>query len=321
MNIQIGVVMNPMDSLAAYKDTTVGIILAAETCGFKVWHINPQDLYGVQGRTHASMRPLHITDATGSKPDWYQLDEVRDCPLAELDAVLMRLDPPFNMNYIYNTYLLEAAQQEGLLVINDPRSLRDCNEKFFASQFPEVSPPNLISASLERIKAFHSEHGACVVKPLDGMGGEGVFKLIPDEHNTSALLEHLTQWGQTPIVIQKFIKEIDKGDKRLLMVDGEAVQAVLVRIAAPGEVRANLAAGGSASGRDASARDLEIAAVVGPELKKRGIVFAGLDIIGDSLTEINVTSPTGARELKEFCGVDACALLMDVILKKLESSG
>ena len=235
MTIQLGVVMDPIESLAVYKDTTVGIMHAAQERGCELRYIQPPDMYSLQGRTHAVMHPLRIEDAEGKTHNWHALGEPEQRPLAALDAVLMRLDPPFDMNYVYSTYLLEAAQSEGLLVINDPRSLRDCNEKYFATQFPECIPPCLISASLVQLRAFYEEHRDCIAKPLDGMGGMDCFRLEQDGHNFYSIMEHLTRRGRVPIVMQRFIPEIAQGDKRLLMVDGEPVDGVVVRLAAQGE--------------------------------------------------------------------------------------
>ncbi|TNE92057.1 MAG: glutathione synthase, partial [Gammaproteobacteria bacterium] len=238
-------------------------------------------------------------------------------PLASLDAIIMRKDPPFDSEYIYTTYILEAAERLGTLVVNKPQSLRDCNEKVFATLFPECSPPLLVSRDPKQLKAFRQLHDDVVYKPLDGMGGTAVFRVRPDDPNLSVIIEMLTQHGQQTIMAQKFIPDISNGDKRILMVDGEPIPYCLARIPAKGELRGNLAAGGSGVVRPLSDRDRWIAAQIGPVLKDKGILFAGLDVIGDYLTEINITSPTCAREINREQDTDIGGKLMDAIAKRL----
>ncbi|HNK33765.1 MAG TPA: glutathione synthase, partial [Plasticicumulans sp.] len=231
-------------------------------------------------------------------------------PLAELDVLLMRKDPPFDLEYIYTTYLLERAEAEGVRVVNRPQSLRDANEKLFTAWFPQCCPPTLATRDMARLRGFVAEHGDAILKPLDGMGGAGIFRVRAGDANLNVIVETLTERGRRTALAQRFIPEISAGDKRILMIDGEPVPYALARIPAEGETRGNLAAGGRGVGQPLSERDRWICAQVGPELRRRGLVFVGLDVIGDWLTEINVTSPTCARELDAQFGLDIGADLM-----------
>jgi glutathione synthase len=248
---------------------------------------------------------------------WFNLDQARDRDLAELDVILMRKDPPFDNEYIYSTYILEAAEREGTLVVNRCQSLRDCNEKVFATQFPQCCPPVLVSADMQRLKAFHREHEDTIFKPLDGMGGSAIFRVKPDDSNISVILEVLTRNGCETIMAQKFIPQIEKGDKRILMINGEPVPYCLARIPLAGETRGNLAAGGTGQPQPLSEREQWIAAQVGPSLREKGLLFVGLDVIGDYLTEINVTSPTCIREIDAGYGLDIGGQLMECIVEAL----
>jgi glutathione synthase len=233
----------------------------------------------------------------------------------------MRKDPPFDMDFIYSTYILEAAQREGVLIVNDPRSLRDCNEKLFATQFPQCCPPLIVAASAERLKAFHAQHGDVIFKPLDGMGGASIFRIQQGDPNLSVIIETLTDHGRQQIMAQKYLPEIVDGDKRILLVDGVPAPYGLARIPLAGETRGNLAAGGSGVAKPLTDRERWICDQVGPVLKEKGLLFVGLDVIGDYLTEINVTSPTCVRELDRAHDLDIAGDLMDSIAAKLATRG
>ena len=314
MTRTLGVVMDPIEKINPKKDTTLVLLLAAQQQGWQLMYMEQSWLAIENGKATANMAPLEVYDDT---ENWFKLDERRQKPLASLDAIIMRKDPPFDSEYIYTTYILEAAERLGTLVVNKPQSLRDCNEKVFATLFPECSPPLLVSRDPKQLKAFRQLHDDVVYKPLDGMGGTAVFRVRPDDPNLSVIIEMLTQHGQQTIMAQKFIPDISNGDKRILMVDGEPIPYCLARIPAKGELRGNLAAGGSGVVRPLSNRDRWIAAQIGPVLKDKGILFAGLDVIGDYLTEINITSPTCAREINREQDTDIGGKLMDAIAKRL----
>ncbi|MGB1142578.1 MAG: glutathione synthase, partial [Halioglobus sp.] len=248
---------------------------------------------------------------------WFKLGDATDRPLTDLDVILMRKDPPFDNEFIYSTYILEAAEREGTLIVNRCHSLRDCNEKVFATQFPELCPTVLVSADMQRLRGFQEQHGDVIFKPLDGMGGSNIFRVQPGDSNVSVILEILTQHGRQTIMAQTYLPEIKDGDKRILMIDGEPVPYCLARVPLVGESRGNLAAGGQGRAQPLSERDRHIAETVGPALKERGLLFVGLDVIGDYLTEINVTSPTCIREIDAAYDLDIGGQLMDCISDKL----
>ena len=294
MDKSIGVVMDPIQSINFHKDTTLSLLLAAQRQGFRLFYMEQQHLFLENGNPFAEVRPLRLFE----NPDkWYELDRASAVPLEELDAVLMRKDPPFDSEFIYSTYILEAAEKRGTLVINKPQSLRDCNEKVFATQFPQCTPPLLVSRSQRRLKEFLATHKDVVFKPLDGMGGTSIFRVKEQDQNLNVILETLTNSGQQTIMAQKYLPEIIDGDKRVLVVDGEVIPFCLARIPSTDDFRGNLAAGGQGVVQPLSERDNWIAQQVAPVLVERGLIFAGLDIIGDYLTEINVTSPTCVREI------------------------
>lgn len=271
-----------------------------------------------QGLARGEVRRLSVQD---NPEGWYELGSPQDIALSELDVLLMRKDPPFDMDFIYSTYILEAAQRAGTLVVNDPRSLRDCNEKLFATQFPQCCPPLIVAASAARLKAFHAEHGDVIFKPLDGMGGASIFRVKAGDPNLSVIIETLTDHGRKQIMAQKFLPEIVAGDKRILLVDGEPAEYGLARIPMSGETRGNLAAGGSGVAMPLTDRERWICAQVAPVLREKGLLFVGLDVIGDYLTEINVTSPTCVRELDRAHELDIAGDLMNVIATKLAARG
>jgi glutathione synthase len=314
MAISLGVVMDPIADITFYKDTTLALLLAAQERGFDLYYMEQADLYLSQGEARAKTRPLFVADNGDS---WFELGVEEDRRLGDLNVILMRKDPPFDNEYIYSTYILEAAQQQGALVVNDPRSLRDCNEKIFATQFPQCCPPLLVSRDMARLRAFHKEQGDVIFKPLDGMGGSRIFRCRDDDPNVGVILETLTNFGTQTIMAQRYIPEIVKGDKRILIVDGEAVPYCLARVPASGETRGNLAAGGSGVPQPLSERDQWIVSQVADTLKAKGLLFVGLDVIGDYLTEINVTSPTCARELDRAFDTRIGSRLVDAIERKL----
>lgn len=312
--MKLGIVMDPIANISYKKDTSLALLLAAAQRGWQLYYMQQSDLYLDQGRAMATMAPLKVF----ADPDhWFELEAAEAQPIAHLDAVLMRKDPPFDSEFIYSSYILEAAEREGCLIVNKPQSLRDCNEKVYATQFPECCPPVLVSRSEIQLRAFHQQHGDVIFKPLDGMGGTGIFRCKADDPNLGVILETLTRYGQETIMAQQFIPDISNGDKRILMVDGEPVPYCLARIPAEGETRGNLAAGGRGVAQPLSDRDRWIAEQIGPSLKAKGLIFVGLDVIGDYLTEINVTSPTCVREIDAAYGTDIGSLLMDAITARL----
>ncbi len=310
--VKLGIVMDPISEIVVKKDTSFAMVLAAQARGWQVDYMELGDLRLRDGRVHARMRPLNVRDAP---TDWFSFGEERVAPLTTLDVILMRKDPPFDMEYIFATYLLEQAEREGVTVVNKPRSLRDASEKLFTAWFPECCPPTLVTRDAGEIRAFLAEFGKIVLKPLDGMGGQSVFVIDATDSNTSVIIETLTEQGHRFAMAQKFLPQISDGDKRILMIDGEPVAYALARIPAAGESRGNLAAGGRGEGRELTDRDRWISARVGPELKARGLLFVGLDVIGEYLTEINVTSPTCVRELDAIYDLDIAGQLMDTIVQ------
>lgn len=303
-----GIVMDPISEIKTYKDSSFAMLLEAQRRGHELYYMEPKHLFARDGRVFAAMQKLSVRDNTS---DWFSLETLGNVALDELDMVLMRRDPPFDMNYIYTTYMLELAEKAGTLIINRPQSLRDANEKFFINHFSQCCVPMLISSESRRIRDFVAEHGHCVVKPLDGMGGESVFQVRVSDLNLNVILETITRHNSRPVMAQRYIDEITDGDKRILIVDGEPVPYALARFAGEGDFRGNLAKGGSSKGVPLSERDRWICSQVAPELKKRGILFAGLDVIGDWLSEVNVTSPTCIRELDAEFGLNIAAQLFD----------
>ncbi len=318
MTIKLGVVMDPIADITYKKDSTLAMLWAASDRNWELYYMEPPALYLDQGTARARMAPLQVFR---NPQAWFELAEAEDRELAELDVILMRKDPPFDNEYIYTTYILEAAERLGTLVVNRCQSLRDCNEKVFATQFPQCCPPVLVCADMQRLRAFHAEHRDVIFKPLDGMGGDAIFRVKPDDPNVSVILEMLTRHGQQTIMGQRFIPEITAGDKRILMINGEPVPYCLARVPLVGETRGNLAAGGEGRPQPLSERDRWIAAQVGPSLREKGMLFAGLDVIGDYLTEINVTSPTCIREINAGYDLDIGGQLMDCIAGTLQNRG
>lgn len=316
MTIKLGVVMDPIEHISFAKDTTLAMLLAAQEKGWDLYYMEQSDLSLENGVARAYTRKLRVHN---NPEHWFDLEPPQAIELSQLDAVLMRKDPPFDNEFIYSTYILEAAERLGTLIVNKPSSLRDCNEKVFATQFPQCCPPVLVSRSDRQLREFHQQHGDVIFKPLDGMGGSGIFRCKQDDPNLGVILEILTRHGQESIMAQRFIPEITQGDKRILVVDGEAVPYALARVPAKGETRGNLAAGGSGVPQELSERDHWIVAQVAPTLKEKGLIFVGLDVIGDYLTEINVTSPTCVREIDKAFDTRIGERLMNAIETRLRN--
>ena len=314
MTYALGVVMDPIASIKIHKDSTFAMLLEGQRRGYAIWYMEQADLCLRDGRCHARMRPLAVRDDPAG---WFELGSAVVQPLDALDVVLMRKDPPFDMEYVHTTYLLEQAQARGTLVVNRPSALRDANEKLFTAWFPEVCAPTLVSRRHAEFAGFVEEHGDTIFKPLDGMGGASIFRVRRDDPNRNVIIETLTAHGTRYAMAQRFIPEITAGDKRILVIDGEPVPYALARIPTAGETRGNLAAGGRGVGVALSDKDRQIVETVAARLRDHGILFAGLDVIGDFLTEVNVTSPTCIRELDQLYGLNISGTLMDCVEQKL----
>ena len=325
--VHIAFVIDPIETLNLKKDSTLAMIRAAQQREWRISILEQSDLVWDGERVTAFIRDLRLEDGFAKSLDpaqassqWFQCAEEEALPLGEINIVMMRKDPPFDMDYIYSTYLLERGQSEGALVVNNPRSLRDCNEKFFATAFANFQPPSLVSSREDLLLAFHRKHHDVIFKKLDGMGGVGIFRASKSDPNVRVIVETLTDDGKRQIMAQKYIPEIVDGDKRILLIDGEPLPYVLARIPASGETRGNLAAGGTGVGQPLSPRDKEIAEALGPELRARGLMFVGIDVIGNYLTEVNVTCPTCIREIDASFGLDIAAMLLDAIEQKLRDA-
>lgn len=310
MPLDIAVVMDPIGSISTKKDSTFAMLLEGEARGHRMHYALPGSLGVSDGTAVARLARVSVRDQAH---DWYSLGESRLHSLGDMDAVLMRRDPPVDVEYIHDTQVLSLAAAQGARVVNDPQGLRDMNEKLFALNFPTLCPPTRVSRSAAELRAFVEHHGDCVLKPLDGMGGRSIFRARAGEDNLNVILETLTRNGQELALAQTFLPAISEGDKRVLLVDGEPIPFVLARIPTGNDFRGNLAAGGRGEARPLSATDRRIAEAVGPELVRRGMLFVGLDIIGDRLTEINVTSPTCIREIDAQCGTRIAARLFERI--------
>ncbi|MDX1588395.1 MAG: glutathione synthase [Oleiphilaceae bacterium] len=315
MSIKLGIVMDPIAGISFKKDTSLALLLAAQKRGWELFYMEMDDLYLENGKARARVQGLEVAN---DPQRWYRLGESCEVDLGGLDVILMRKDPPVDREFLMATYILEAAERDGAYVVNPPAALRDCNEKLFATQFPQCTPPGLVSRNPDRIRAFCREQGDVILKPIDGMGGSSIFRIKPGDKNLGVVIETLTRHGKEQIMVQKFIPAIDKGDKRILLIDGEPLPFSLARIPSAEENRGNLAAGGRGEGRELSDRDRWICEQVRPAIQARGLMFVGLDVIGDYLTEINVTSPTCVRELDRAFDVDISSQLMDAIEKRLE---
>lgn len=312
--LKIGVVMDPIADITFKKDTTLAMLWAAQSRGASLYYMEQEDLYLEHGRSMARLRAL---SAFRDPQHWHELGEPRATPLAELDVILMRKDPPVDSHFLNAVHLLGFAEREGVLVVNPTRALLECNEKLFAQQFPQCVPPTLVACSDTVLRAFHAEHGDVIFKPLDGMGGTGIFHVQPDGRNIGAIIETLTERGRRQIMAQRYLPEIKDGDTRILLIDGEPVPYGLARVPMAGETRGNLAAGGQGRARELTARDHWLIEQVQPMIRDKGLMFVGLDVIGDYITEINVTSPTCVREIDDQRGTDIAGLLMDVVERRL----
>ncbi|MBH0178437.1 MAG: glutathione synthase [Nitrospira sp.] len=319
--MKLAVVLDPLDSLKTYKDSSVAMMREAASRGHRLCVIQQGDVAWRGGQVVGYARALEFTGQEGDGHRWYRTEEPRETLLQEFDAVLMRKDPPFDMEYVYSTYLLELAEDQGARVFNSPRSVRDHNEKLAIAKFPQFTVSTLVTRQERLIRDFLEEHRDIILKPLDGMGGASVFRVDSADHNISVILETLTQYGTRTIMAQRYIPEIAQGDKRILLIDGEPVPYALARIPKPGESRGNLAAGGTGVAQPLSARDREIVEALGPVLRDRGLMLVGLDVIGDYLTEINVTSPTCMREIADQTGFNAAAMMIDALEKRVGSKG
>lgn len=316
MSTRLGIVMDPISAIHYKKDSSLAMLLAAQARGWELHYLEPQDLFMQDGKAMGCLRPLTVH---ANPEHWYDLGPESRSSLTELDVILMRKDPPFDNEFLYATHILEAAEKEGVLVVNRPASLRDFNEKLFSTQFPQCAPPNVVTRRADILRAFARTHRDVILKPLDGMGGSMIFRVREGDPNLSVIIETLTEHGQQQIMAQQYLPAIKDGDKRILMIEGEPVPYCLARIPQKGETRGNLAAGGTGEARPLTERDRWIAAQVGPVLRERGLLFVGLDVIGDYLTEINVTSPTCIREINAAYDTDIGVQLMDAIARLLEA--
>jgi glutathione synthase len=311
--LKIGIVMDPIRSITPKKDSSLAMLLEASRRGAELHYFEQQHLRMLSGDPIGLSTKLTVRD---NLDDWFDLGKQQEIALGELDVILMRKDPPFNMEYVYTTYILDRANLAGALVVNAPQALRDMNEKAYTAWFPECTPITLVTRSMQQMKAFLAEHGRIVVKPLDGMGGRSIFVIQKGDNNANVIFETLTDYGQRFAMAQVYIPEITQGDKRILLIDGEPVPYALARIPSGDDNRGNMVAGATTRGQPLSAGDLRICAVVGPVLRDRGVLFAGIDVIGDYMTEVNVTSPTGIRELDREFDLNIAGLMFDAIEKK-----
>ena len=308
--MKLGIVMDPIETINFKKDSTLAMMIEAQNKNHELFYMTPDSLYINSGISYAASSKVEVkNDPLG----WFELEEEKLIKLSELDAILMRQDPPFNSNYIYNTYVLEMASREGVSIFNNPRSLRDCNEKVFATEFPQCCTKHLVTSHKKLLTDFVEEHNDTVIKPLDGMGGASIFRLKKNDPNLNVILETITLHFTQKVMIQEYIPEIAEGDKRVLIINGEPMSAAIARIPAQGELRGNLAAGASAVAKSLSDRDMWICKEVGPSLVEKGLLLVGLDIIGDYLTEINVTSPTCFKEYKELCDIDVAKAFIEAV--------
>jgi glutathione synthase len=316
--MHLGVVMDPIERITPKKDSTLAMMLEASRRGATIHYLEQRDLRLVRGEAFGRSRIVSVKD---SLDDWFEFGSSTDIPLADLDVILMRKDPPFDMEYIYTTYILERAERGGALVVNKPQSLRDMNEKAYTAWFADCAPITLVTRSMADMKALLKEHRRIVVKPLDGMGGRSIFVVAEGDTNANVIFETLTDNGRRFAVAQVFIPEITSGDKRILLINGEPIPYALARIPSKDDNRGNLVMGAIGEGRELTDRDRWICSRVGPALEERGVIFAGIDVIGDYLTEINVTSPTGIRELDSKYGLNIAGTLFDAIEETLERKG
>jgi glutathione synthase len=308
--LKIGIIMDPIESITPYKDSSFAMLLEAQQRNAEIHYFQQRDLKLVSGRAYGQSHRLSVKD---DNLDWFELGAEEEVELGALDVILMRKDPPFDMEYIYTTYILDRALAAGALIVNNPQALRDMNEKAYTAWFPDCTPGTLITRSMTEMKAFLAEHERIVAKPLDGMGGKSIFIVSKGDKNANVIFETLTDYGQQFAMAQVFIPEISAGDKRILLINGEAVPYALARVPSDDDHRGNLVMGATGVGQELSAADRSICEIVGPVLRDAGVLFAGIDVIGDYLTEVNVTSPTGIRELDQQFDLNIAGLLFDAI--------
>jgi glutathione synthase len=307
-------ILDPLDSIKTYKDTSYAMMQAAVSRGHGLGVMQQEDLIWKNGKVICYTQDLELT---GDDKQWYRVGERRAGSLTDFDCVVMRKDPPFDMEYVYSTYLLELGEREGARIFNRPAAIRDFNEKLSIARFSQFIAPTLVTREESLIREFADEHGDIILKPLDGMGGASIFRLQRGDPNLGVVIETLTMFGRRTIMAQRFIPEISDGDKRVLVIDGEPVPFTLARFPKKGEIRGNLAAGGRGVAMPITPREREIAEALGPELKSRGLLLVGLDMIGGFLTEVNVTSPTCMREIHDQAGCNVAALFIDALERKL----
>ena len=316
MSIKLGIVSDPISGFNIKKDTGFAMMVEAQSRGYEIYYMEMDDLYLRKGQAFATAAKAQVFE---DENHWYDLEEKQSIALADLDVILMRKDPPFDTEYIYATYILERAELAGTLIVNKPQSLRDANEKLFTAWFSEFTPDTLVTRSQKQIRNFLDEHGDIILKPLDGMGGASIFRVKQDDANLGVICETLTKHGSEFAMAQNYIPEIKQGDKRVLVVDGQVIPYCLARIPQNGETRGNLAVGGRGEARPLSESDLKIAQAIAPTLKQKGLIFVGLDIIGDKLTEINVTAPTCVKEIQAAYDISITGILFDAIEQRLKS--
>jgi glutathione synthase len=315
--MKIAFLADPLSSFKIYKDSTFAMMAEAHKRGHSIYAFEQKDMAVHSGKVSAHVAKIELTGVTDKTHDWYRADAAKEMMLNEFDAIILRKDPPFDMEYIYATYLLELAESQGARVFNKPQAVRSHNEKLAIAQFPQYTAPTLVTSSAERIRAFHREHGVIILKPLDGMGGAGIFKVNEDGMNLGSIIETLTHNGAYTIMVQRYIPEIVDGDKRVLVIGGVPVPYCLARIPQGSEVRGNLAVGGRGEARPLTARDAEIANGLGPLLAQRGLLLVGLDVIGNYLTEVNVTSPTCFQEITQQTGFNVAGMFIDAVEKSI----
>lgn len=315
--IRVAIVMDPIASITTYKDTSFRIALEAQTRGYELLYLELADMFIDQGAAKARVRPLQVWDRS---ENYYQLGADEIVNMGDLDVIFMRKDPPFDIEFVYATHILDLAARDGALVVNRPQSLRDCSEKLFTAWFPDLIPATLVTRSAKQIREFHQKHKDIILKPLDGMGGASIFRVDEQGSNLGVIIETLTNHGKRFAMVQEYLPAIKDGDKRILIINGEPVPYSLARIPYAGETRGNLAAGGSGRPQPLSESDLELARTIGPVLKEKGLYLVGLDVIGDRITEINVTSPTCMREIENAYQINIAGQLFDAVIADLPSA-
>lgn len=317
MTYTVGVVMDPIANIKPQKDTSFAMMLEAQRRGATVVYFEPADLYLDNGKPMGLARNIKVQD---TETDFYQLGDTYTVPLGQIDVLLMRKDPPFDSEFLYSTQVLSLAERDGAMVVNNPQALRDYNEKLFTAWFSDLIPDTLVTSNAAKVKEFHATHKDIICKPLDGMGGASIFRVKEDGNNLGVVIETLTKHGKFFMMAQRYMPQIKDGDKRILIVDGEVVPYALARLPGKGETRGNLAAGGTGRPQPLSDADHKIASTIAPVLKEHGLLFVGLDVIGDKITEINVTSPTCVREIEASFDINIMAMLFDAIERRLKST-